>query len=37
MTAYPEVIPKKCGYVRIGDDPPVTRISLTQALDSIPL
>jgi hypothetical protein len=21
ITAYPEVIPKKCGSVRIGDDP----------------
>jgi hypothetical protein len=25
VTAYPEVIPKKCGSVRIGDDPLETR------------
>ena len=24
MTAYPEVIPKKCGSVRMGDNPPGT-------------
>ncbi len=26
MTAYPEVIPTKCGSVRIGDDPGVCPI-----------
>jgi hypothetical protein len=25
MTAYPEVIPKKCGSVRIGDNPLMTK------------
>ena len=25
MTAYPEVIPKKCGSVRVGDDPLMTK------------
>ena len=33
ITAYPEVIPKKCGFVRFGNDPPGTRIAPAMRLN----
>ena len=32
-TAYPEVIPKKCGFVRIGDNPLRTWKLITKCLE----